>query len=393
MWMIAATLISSETRLNVHYIHENKDFYAAESAIELAIGELNNGGDGNLSGVNINGVTVNTSNDGDSVITVVAVSPYGKKVLRVNIEDISLNLPEAFYYMASSFAPGYKFEFNGGHSPYISGSIFSYTADKIKFDSDVIIDEANTTLECQSGITIENKTPYTVTTTYFSAGETPLEFPTLDTQYYDDYLNNVGGYPNYGGPGNRTISTNLDLADFTDRVLYHSGGDIKLDKTYSITGPGVIVCTDKIIIDEDASVGPNVHIIAQEDLEFKKRTLLSGMESVLFSYTKVKIVAEDTWIYGSMISPTRVELDQDSDFDKRGYVYGIIYNGAPNKAKIKHCIIRGSIVSWYYESDEIHCTHIIFDESYLPPCPPGFTLAPSDSFRIVDGSWRNLVFN
>lgn len=381
--LAVANLVTNQSRYQSVYAEERKAFYAAESGLELALADLNAGGNGALDDVTIGDAVVNTTVDGDSVITSTANTDRGHSRLKIDIQR--RNLPEAFYYVVSSFNPDKKLQFKGGHTPYVSGKIFSYTTDQVKFEDKYVIDEANTTLTIPEGTEVENKGPYTIEIDYFPAGTTPLEWPTLNTQYYDNYINNVYGYAEYP---EHEIKTDLDLTTLPDGVLYVYDEDIKIKEGVTITGPGKIVSTKKVVAEKYVNIGPNVQMIAAEDLEIKEFSQVTGMESILYSSKNVKIKHQETDIYGSIISPKKVEIDPESEFVKRGSIYGIVYCGTGDKAKIKHSIIYGSVVSYNYDGEEVHCTYITWDESYLPKiAPPGFTL-PDDSTYVVKGNWR-----
>jgi len=383
-WLTAAILISSEMKSQINYMDDRKAFYAAESGLELAIGDLNNGGDGNLNDIIIDGITINTNNEGDSIITIIAKTNVTAKKLQVKIEKI--DLPEAFYYAVSSFKPNAKLKFNGKHAPFVSGNIFSY-AGEVEFEKDYVIDEG-TTLIVPEGTEVENETSYNININYFPAGTTPVEWPELDTRYYDDYIDNVEGYAEYP---EHEIRHDLDLNTLPHGVLYVSDKNLKIKKGVKITGPGVIVSRKKIQIEKDVSIGPNVHIIADKDLDVKEGVNITGMGSILYSSTKVKIKHENNAIYGSIISPKRVEIDPQKELEKRGVIYGIVYCGTGGKAKIRHATIYGSIVAYEYEKDEIHCTYIVFDDSYLPPtAPPGLQTVSSKGISVRKGSWKIL---
>lgn len=381
--LAVASLVTNQSRHQSIYAEERKAFYAAESGLELSLADLNAGGNGALEDVTIGEAFVNTTVEGDSVITSTANTYRGHSRLKIDIQ--LRNLPEAFYYVVSSFNPDKKLEFNGSHTPYISGKIFSYTTDKVKLDKDYDIDEANTTLTVPEGTKVENKGPYTIEINYFPAGTTPLEWPVLNTTYYDNYINNVYGYAEYP---EHEIETDVDLTTLPDGVLYVYDEDIKIKEGVTITGPGKIVSTKKVVADKHVTIGPNVQIIAAKDVEIKEFSQVMGMESILYSSEKVKIKHQETDVYGSIISPKKVEIDPESEFVKRGAIYGIIYCGTGDKAKIKHSLIYGSVVAYTYDSEEVHCTYIVWDESYLPKiAPPGFT-PPDDSVYVAIGNWR-----
>lgn len=385
VFLLAVTTMSyvgSDTKSASNQLIKNKAFYAAEAGIELALGELKNGGDGEFTNVTIGEAMVTSTVTGDTLISISSTVVDITKTLEVAVNVQSGTLPDAFYYAVSSFKTSKKLQFKGSHSPYLNGQIFSNTDDKVKFESNWVL--GIVTVHVEEGTTIDNQTSYSYTLDEFTSGNPPISWPTLDTQYYDDYINNVGGYSEY--PDDE-IDYNLNLSTLTDGVLYiDPSEELDIEGGCTITGPGVIVSTKDIDIDEGATI-INAIIIADGKLEVSEGATISGMGSVLYSNDKVEIEDEDTSVMGSIISADDIVIDCDSNFSDRGIIQGIIYAG--DKAKIRHTRIHGSVVANYIDGEDFHCTHMDYNASYLPTTiPPGFSGGGGIVVTVKNGTWK-----
>lgn len=377
------TFVGSNIKGAGDRLSESMAFYAAESGIEMAIADLKNAGDGEFADLAIGAATVTTSITNDSILTSSATVNGITKSLQVILQ--LKNLPEAFYYVVSSFKPEKKLEFKGKKSPYLKGKIFSATNDKVKFDTDLVLDEVH--VYVQTGTEIENKSSYAYTLHEWEPASPPVDMPAFDTQYYDDYINNVQGYIERDDE----IEEDLNLTTLPGGV-YYVDGDLEIEEDCQITGPGIIVASKKIEVEgENCSIGPDVILIAGKDLKFKEGATLSGMGSILYGTKKVEIKGKGTSVQGSIISPQKVKIESAEKLSERGVVQGIIYAG--DKADIKKAKILGSIVATSYDDDfadtKIKDSYLEFSESYLPTvCPPGFQNAVQIAIR--NGSWREL---
>ena len=381
MAVTSLSFIGNDTKGASNQLIKNKAFYAAEAGIDMALGLLKNEGNGLFTNLAIGEALVSSTIVGDSLLTVTATSNGITQSLQVKYQITGL-LPDAFYYAVSSFNTVKKLQFKGSHSPYLNGEIFSYTGLFVKFESAWVLGAV--TVNVEQGTLVDNKTSYSYTLDEFPVGTTPLAWPTLNTQYYDDYINNVGGYSNYGGS---TITSDLNLSSFTDNVLYKDN-TLTFDNGCTITGPGVIVTNKDIKIYNGVTIGPNIHIICANKLYLHSGSSVTGMGSILYASNKVEIKNSYTSTSGSIISPNDVSIDCDSDLADRGIMTGIIYSG--DKAKLRHTRIHGSVVAGYITGEDFHCTHIDYNASYLPTIvPPGFTPS-SPTVNVVNGTWRRL---
>lgn len=379
--LAVTNLVTNQSRYNSLYLEERKAFYAAESGLELAIADLNAGGDGILDNVSIGEAVINTTFEGDTLISSTATTSRGYSRLQIKVRIPVL--PDAFRYAICTFNPNYKLELKGPHYKYLQGDIFTYSQQMVGFNSDVVLDTV--TVNVEEGTPVVNQTPFPITVKEFPAGTEPVKRKILYTQYYDDYINNVGGYPSYPSS---SITSDLNLSTFTDSVVYRNG-DLTIKSGCRITGPGVIVSTGKLIVQDAANIGDNVKLISDNVLQFTKGSVLTGMKSVLYSSTKVEVKDSYTSVSGSVLSPTEVKIDCASDFDERGIMTGIFFS--VGVLTIKHTHIRGSVVADYIASEDFHCVYAVWDKSYLPPVsPPGLSTSSSglDTVLVIDDSWR-----
>lgn len=379
--LAVTTLVTNQSSYNSLYLEERKAFYAAESGLELAIADINSGGDGILDNVSIGEAVINTTFEGDTLITSTATTSRGYSQLQIKVRIPVL--PDAFRFAICTFNPAYKLQLKGPHYKYLQGDIFTYSQQGVAFQSDVVLDTV--TVNVEEGIPVDNQTPFPIKVKEFPAGTEPVKRKILYTEYYDDYINNVGGYPSYPSS---TISSDLDLSTLTDSVLYYNG-DLQIKSGCTITGPGVIVSTGKLVVKDAATIGDNVQLISDDVLQFTKGSILTGMRSVLYSSTRVEIKDSYTSVSGSVMSPTEVKIDCASDFDERGIMTGIFFS--VGVLTIKHTHLRGSVVGDYIANEDFHCVYAVWDKSYLPPVsPPGLSTSSSglDTALVVDDSWR-----
>jgi len=389
LFVLANVLLSTvggDLRSSSNRLLQSRVFYAAESGLEMALKDLDEQGDGVLSGLNINGVQVSTTVVDDSVLESTASASGMTRTLRLRFRRSDC-FPEAFHYALSTFSSGDQIIFQGSHERYLDGKVFTYSQQGVVLESGLQIGEV--TIVLPEGVFVENLTGYPVGVSHFSSGTTPVEWPELNTDYYENYFNNVNGYPDYtrrrmcmrwGG----TISSDLNLSVFTDSVLYYHSSLIIQGCT--ITGPGVITTPGNITIRSNAVIGPDVRIIAGGTVNIQSGAQITGSGSIVYGDQEVEVSGAYTAVAGSMLSPGEVEISGDTDPDKRGSMVGIIYAGT--EASIKHTKVFGSIVTQSLDDDEIRCAYLTYGSQYLPPAlPPGFVPA-SPGIHVVSGSWE-----
>lgn len=381
MAVTSLSFIGNDTKGASNQLIKNKAFYAAEAGIDMALGLLKNEGNGLFTNLAIGEALVSSTIVGDSLLTVTATSNGITQSLQVKYQITGL-LPQAFDYAVSSFNASKKLRFQGSHFPYLNGEIFTLNTAEVKFESDYVL--GGVTVHVEEGTNVINQTSYSYTLDEFTSGNPPITWPVLDTQYYDDYINNVGGYPDYP---TGAITSNLNLSSFTDKVIYKIG-NLVINNGCTITGPGVIVAVNDIVLDEAVTIANNVTIIAGHDLKIKNASAVTGMGSVIFGSNKIQVTDPYTAVSGSMISPKEITIDCDSDSTKRNNMKGIFYSGG--KLKARHTNILGSIVTDYIDKEDVHCVHMDWNENYLPTIvPPGFT-SGTPTVNVVNGTWRRL---
>lgn len=380
------TIVTTDSRGSSNRIIDTMTFYACESGLEMAVGDIINGGDGFWTDVAIGNALVTTYVTNDTIVTSTAALDGKTRSLQIIIEKNGL--PEAFSYMMASFSSSKKLDFKGKDSPYVNGKIFSGTNNRVKFHKDWVLDDLY--LYVEDGTRIDNDTDYSYTLTEHPAGSDPVAMPIFNTQYYDDYINNVAGYDSYSDD---EIDDDLNLASFPGRVLFYDDDrKLKIEDGCTITGPGIIVSTDEIEIKDGVTIGPDVIIISAEKLKVKGGSTIIGMGSVLYSTEKVEIEDKYTSVQGSLISPGKVKINSDTDLSKRGLIQGIIFAG--DKAEIKKAKVFGSIVANSFEDEEegqinISSAYLKFDLDYLPIiCPPG--LKAGVFIAVKNGTWKEL---
>lgn len=374
--------IGSDTKGASNQLIKNKAFYGAEAGIELALGELKNGGDGEFTNVAIGDALVSSTVTGDTLISVSSTVENITRSLEVvaNVQTGSV-LPDAFNYTVSTFRTNKKLKFEGDHYAYLDSDVFTYNDEEVEFEDNFILD--NLTVHVEQGTYIDNQTSYSITLDEFAPSSNPVAWPTLNTQYYDDYINNVGGY---NEQDDEIEEETIYLSNYTDNV-YYCDDDLEIDEA-TIVGPGVVVSTDDIDIEGNSDINPDVHIIAGDDIYINEMSDVRGMGSILYASDKVELTGSLTGVHGAIISPNYVKIENSSTYSYRDGVQGIVYAG--NYAKIKHTIIHGSIVTDYVYDEEIKCTEMKWLSSYLPTTvPPGFTGGSSSiTVTVKNGTWR-----
>ena len=380
VFMLAVTSMSyigNDTKGASNLLINSKAFYGAEGGIELVLGELKNDGDGIFSNVTIGEALVSSTVTDDTLFTVAATVNGITESIQLVVYSL---FSGAFYNAISSFDPTKELRFEGPHDKWADGEIFTYSTIGVYFAPGTIIGTVNVTVE--EGVTVDNQSGSSITVDEFAPGATPETWPPFDTQYYDDFINNVGGYPSYGPD---LITTDLNLSSFTDNVLFRTG-QLRFKSGVTITGPGVIASAGDITVEETSTIGPDVKIIAGGEAFFKDASVLTGMESVLFATTAVNVGYKNdsfTSLEGSILSPTYVSVRSHNDLVNRGTIKGIIYSAG--LAKINHVKVLGSIVANSFVDEEIHCTYIDFDVSYLPTTPPAGFNGPQ---TVIVQTWR-----
>ena len=380
------TTVTTDSRGSSNRIIDTITFYACESGLEMAVGDIINGGDGFWTDVAIGNALVTTYVTNDTIVTSTAAIDGKSRTLQIIIEKNGL--PEAFSYMMASFSSSKKLDFKGKDSPYVSGKIFSGTNNRVKFHKDWVLDDLS--LYVEDGTRIDNNTDYSYTLTEHPVGSEPVAMPIFNTQYYDDYINNVAGYTSYS---DNEIDEDLNLASFPGRVLYYDDKKkLEIEDGCRITGPGIIVSTNEIDIKDGVNIGPDVIIISEKKLKLQDGSIITGMGSVLYSSENVEIKDAYTSVQGCLISPGKVKVDSDKKLSKRGLIQGIIFAG--DKAEIKKAKIFGSIVANSFEDEEdgeikISSSYLKFDLDYLPSiCPPG--LKAGVFIAVKNGTWKEL---
>ena len=374
---VLLSTVGGDARSSSSRLLQARVFYAAESGLELGLRDLKDGGTGELSGIEIGGISVSTHIVCDTLLVSTASANGLSRTLQIGFRRRTL--PDAFYYAVSSFQSNKQLKFQGPHPKGLDGDVFSYTTKTVRFGDGLVFGDV--TLHIPSGTNVENKGGYTFDVEYFDPDSKPLNFPSLSTSYYDSYINNVKGYANRDDD---IEDCHLDLTTLPDGV-YYTDDDLEIENS-TITGPGILASEEDIKIEDNSKISGNVQIISGEKVEIKDGSSVSGLGSIIYGHEGVKIRGHFTSVEGSILSPEEVEIDCASKEAERGNIIGIIYSG--DKAKIRHAKIYGSIVAQYYNGNEIHCTYVIFGESYLPStAPPGFTVS-SSPFQIVSGSWR-----
>ncbi len=380
------TTVTTDFRGSANRMIDSKVFYACETGLEMAVGDIINGGNGFWTDVAIGNALVTTYVTNDTIVTSRAALDGKTRTIQIIIEKNGL--PGAFSYMMASFSSSKKLEFKGKYSSYLTGKIFCGTNDRVKFNKDCVLDDLY--LYVEEGTRIDNHTSYSYTLSEHPAGSTPVSMPSFSSQYYDDYINNVAGYNSYS---DNEIDENLNLASFPGSVLFYDDDEkLKIEDGCTITGPGIIVSTDQIEIKEGVTIGPDVIIISEQELKIKGGSTIIGMGSVLYSSERVVIKDAYTSVQGSLISPGKVKIDSDKQLSKRGLIQGIIYAG--ETAEIREARIFGSIIANSFENEEdgqikIDSAYLDFDPDYLPTiCPPGLTA--SIFVAVKNGSWKEL---
>jgi len=379
---VLLSTIGGDLRSSSNRLLQARVFYAAESGLEMALKNLQAQGSGVLSNLNINGVTVSTSVVNDTVLQSTATASGMTRTLHIYFHQTD-GWPQAFHYAVSMFNSGYPLNFQGSHAKYLDGDIFSYTQQYISFASGLGIGAV--TVHLPENVFIENHTGYSIGVVHFPAGTTPVQWPALNTSYYDNLINNVNGYANQSN----YIGTDLNLSDYPDGVYYYNGGHCGMHnrlliENATITGPGIIVSPREIYVN-NAVIGPNVQIISGDRVKIRGGSQLTGSGTVVYADYVVEIRDNYTSVTGSILSPNEVTIDCSMDLSKRGSIVGVIYAGA--RVSVKHAKIFGSIVTQYFNYNEVKCTYLYYGNQYLPSeIPPGIS-SGQPSVTTVSGSW------
>jgi len=372
------SLVGTDTRDSANQLQALQAFYVAEAGLELAIANIDSGGNGNIAGAQVGYGTVSVTNSGDTLLT--AVSTVGSFQKRIQVKIRSQGLPEAFSYTVYHNDSAGKLKFQGPHGSFVEGMIFS-KGPEIKFDNNTTL--GTLTVYATQTATITNQSGDPLTVERYPAANPPTAFPSFSSAYYDSYLSNQGGYPNYGSS---TIQTNLSLSSLSGNTLFYNGSELEI-KNCTITGPGVIVSTGKLEL-EHANFNGDITFIAGGEVEVKNGARITSLGSILYSTEGIKIQDNNTEVYGSVLcTGDEVEVKGPPD-TPYPIIHGILYN-QNGETKFEHGTLYGSMVVNELDGDEIHCSSLYFDPAYLPTSvPPGFS--SGTSVEIVQGSWKEL---
>lgn len=155
----------------------------------------------------------------------------------------------------------------------------------------------------------------------------PLATPTLDTTYYDTMIGVASGQEE----GNQNISGAIP------EVVYVNG---QANITGDITGPGTIVATGRIVIDNELTIGDEVILIAGDSLDINKEYAI-GEDCTLYSSTLVNISKE-----GSIGSPDKgsvIITPGDVSISKENNIYGLVF-GIDDVSLDKECNVTGNVL-------------------------------------------------
>ncbi len=274
----------AEERSSVVYgLRAREAVYAAETGIEYAIEEIRADvkKGGNISGLKVGGTTVDVSNSGDTLLTAVASTsdPSIERTIDLSIEVSTL--PAAFYYAL-----------------YVSRQPVLWMWSRSTIEGNMLFDGRFLLLgrrtRFSKGYMFVPRTARVVDFgrrtvarhDYMYIDEPPDDFPILRSDYYDRFINNVNGYESV----DPVINKKTKLKDFKDRVIYRDGNlTIKAD----VKGPGTICASGGITVQNKARVGPDVSIIAGEDIRISDSRVTSGKTIGSLLYARRDIIVDN----------------------------------------------------------------------------------------------------
>lgn len=323
-------------------------FYAAETGVEYAIEEIRAGKPdaGNIEGLRVGSALVSVTNRGDTLLTAVARTsePSLSKTLELAIEVSPI--PGAFEYV---LYVGNEKNLNLNADLTIRGNIL-FDGRNLRIGRGSIL--SNTTIYVPRSASIRSQGGSGfMRHDYMFENESPDDFPRIATAYYTSYVENAYGYPTVGP----VIDLPTALEDYTDRVLYREGD---LTIRAAVEGPGIVAASGNISLEGNASVGPDIHIIAGGAIAVQNARVTSGAKtgSLLFAFERIAL-GDGSVLAASVLTPGDLELAGTAVQEGLCYAEGSLsMDGLYD--------VKGSIVTWNVSKIEGKGT-LAFDEDKL----------------------------
>jgi hypothetical protein len=329
-WVVIVMATAGGTSSVLYGLRAKEALYAAETGIEYAIEEIKacKVNAGNIQDLDVDGTIVDVINTNDTLLTAIASTsdPAITRTIQLRIEVPAI--PAAFFYALYVANDELLLDRN----VLLEGDIL-YDGPDLQMINQFTVQ--NTTIYVPRTATIYTENPLTYTRhDYMYEDEPPDDFPTIETSYYDAYINNDYGYVTIG---NR-IQNPTYCSDYPDNVIYRHGN---LNVNSDVIGPGILVASNQMMIMNGAVIGPDVRIIAGGNLSVMQGTVTTVQSpgSLIYSATRIKLLNQSD-VHAAVITVGEVDAGLTGNIGLEGFIYS-----ANNLSTNGDYLIEGSIVA------------------------------------------------
>ncbi len=338
-------------------ITSTKAFWVAEAGLHDALAQLNydpgyrrnphdiygavtNGA--LTSGVYAVMVAFTATNDTNN-FTLIATGRVGRSLRVVQQTAVVTNKwPAAFDYAVSGYSNAVSFKV----AAVINGN--AYASGTLLIDNDAMITNGAAFSDDVQGLNEDNFTA-------LPPPNPPPTLPRLDPSYYDGQIAAAAAY----SPSNVSMNTLVDLSIGT---LYVNG-DATLSTTNGwLKGPGTLVATGKITLEDGVVVDPQVTLIAGSSLVLNAVRVGNG--GLLYARNEVDLQADNGLVMSQSALLTPGDVRTGNTFSFSGILYA---GGTITMTSSAH--IQGSAVVGGSVLINDHAT-ITYDRSRFPATIP-----------------------